>query len=266
MRHVENVIFLTRSWHAARVTRDDEVRQMLQRAGRRRPDAAPNRARARRLTLEERYGALESVADLPAVINRWRRNIPAGGTLTEPVRPDRDHLRGDPAAAVVVVEYGDYQCVECAEAHDLYARLQEWIDSGRVCEVFRHFPLVDPHHLALRAAQAAEAAAAQGRFWEMHDALMGHGVETAYDGSPYVVLKTPQSDDKLERMARRAGLDAERFRADLDGDAGSARILADFRSGLASGVSGTPTFYLNGTRAEIAGIEDLYDAISGLVS
>jgi protein-disulfide isomerase len=260
------------------VTHDDEdVRRELEEVRRRRLDAARLEAQLAgeqaaleaalepRLSVEERYGPLESAADLPAVIHAWRRNIPSLSALSEPVRADRDRVRGDPAARVVLVEYGDYQCVECAEAHDLYARARGWLDEGRLCAVFRHFPLVDAHPLALRAAQAAEAAAAQGRFWELHDVLMRHDLATDDDQLEHVLLTTPRTEKELERAAGKAGLDVERFRADIDDATALARILDDFRSGLASGVSGTPTFYVNGERADMTGVDELFEQVGGLV-
>jgi protein-disulfide isomerase len=221
---------------------------------------------ATRLSLEARYGPLRSAADLPAVIHAWRSNIPPISALWEGVRTDRDHVRGDPAAPVVLVEYGDYECIECTEAHELYARVGGWLEDGRLCAAFRHFPLVDAHPLALRAAQAVEAAAAQGRFWEMHHALMRHDIETDNDGQPHVLMRTPRNDRELEHAARRARLDLERFRADLDDPAALERILDDFRGGLASAVNGTPTFYVNGSRADVSGIEELYDQLAALVA
>jgi protein-disulfide isomerase len=216
--------------------------------------------------LERRYGAVRSAADLPAVIRAWRRNIPSVSALSAPVDPGRDHVRGDLDAPVLLVEYGDYQCVECAEAHDLYERVRPWLEDGRLCAAFRHFPLVDAHPFALRAAQAAEAAAAQGRFWDMHDALMRHGFATDDDRQQHVLIQTPRDASELEHAARRAGLDVERFRADIDDAAALERILDDFRGGLASGVSGTPTFYLNGERVDIMGVEELYERVAELAT
>jgi protein-disulfide isomerase len=214
-----------------------------------------------RARLERAYGPLRSAADLIAVIHEWRRNIPSASSLWMQVQSNRDHLRGDPAAPLVVVEYGDYQCPECAEANALHARAKAWLEDGRVCFAFRHFPLIDAHPFALRAAQAVEAAAAQGRFWEMHDALMEHDIVTNDGGQEHVRLRGPRNAAELERVAQRAGLDLERFRADLDDPAAAERILDDFRGGLASGVNGTPTFYLRGERSDANGVDELYAEI-----
>jgi protein-disulfide isomerase len=219
-----------------------------------------------RAEVERTYGPLRSEADLPAVIHAWRRNIPRVSSLWSHVQGSRDHVRGDPAAPVVIVEYGDYQCPECAEAQELYDRVGPWLEDGRLCAAFRHFPLVDAHPLALRTAQAVEAAAAQGRFWEMHDLLMEHDVTTDDDAQEQVVMKTPRNAIELEHAAQRAGLDVDRFRADIDDPAALERILDDFRGGLASGVNGTPTFYVDGQRADAGGFENLYAQIAGLLA
>jgi protein-disulfide isomerase len=232
-------------------------------------DTATERAAVHELTrlrLEQSYGRLRTAEDLTTVIHAWRQRIPGVSSLWSPVRADRDHFRGEPAAPVVVVEYGDYQCPECAEAHGLAARLQGPIDDGRLCVAWRHFPLVDAHPLALHVAQAAEAAAAQGRFWELHDVLMRHQIITDDDHQQYVSLTTPRNAPELEDAARRAGLDLERFRAAIDDPAAVDRILEDFRGGLASGVNGTPTYYVNGGRADISDVDELYDRIAALLA
>jgi protein-disulfide isomerase len=227
-------------------------------------DTATERAAMRELRkqrLEESYGTLRTADDLPAVIHAWRQRIPGGSSLWSPVQADSDHVRGDPAAPVVVVEYGDYQCPECAEAQGLARRLRTSVDDGRLCVAWRHFPLVDAHPRALRAAQAAEAAAAQGKFWEMHEVLMRHQIITDDDHQEYVALTTPGTATEFDRAAHDAGLDVESFRARIDDPAAVERILEDFRGGLASGVNGTPTYYVNGTRADITGVDELYDQI-----
>jgi len=216
--------------------------------------------------LEHAYGPLRTPEDLTGVIHAWRQNSPGVTSLRTEVQGSRDHVRGDPAAPVVVVEYGDYECPECAAAHDLYARVRPWLDDGRLCVSFRHFPLVDAHPLALRAAQAVEAAAAQGRFWELHDVLMRHEIVTDDAHQEHVLIETPENALELERAAHRAGLSLERFRADIDDPAALERILDDFRGGLASGVNGTPTFYVNGRRADIVGTDDLYAQIARAVT
>jgi protein-disulfide isomerase len=212
------------------------------------------RLAALKTRLECIYGSTPSAADLAAVIHAWRRHSAPSGSLWIELQSGRDHLLGDPAAPLVVVEYGDYQCFECAEAHRLPARTAHWLAAGRLCIAFRHFPLIDAHPLAMRRAQAAEAAATQGRFWEMHDRLMG--LVSDRDGRLHATMT--DAGIELEHVARKAGLDVERFRADIDDPAVLRRILEDLWSGVASGVNGTPAFYVNDERADVGGVEELY--------
>jgi protein-disulfide isomerase len=209
--------------------------------------------------LVDAYGLTASPADLTTALHAWRLNIRSVSALRTDVREGRDHLRGDPGAPLVLVEYGDYQCAECAEAHALRARVTSWIDEGRLCFAFRHFPLVDAHPLALREAQAAEAAAAQGRFWAMHDAMMRRVSDARAQG---LGPATGDPTRGLEHLARGLGLDLERFRIDIDAPAVLERVLDDFRDGLASGVNGTPTFYLGGRRVDAGEVEELYAQVA----
>jgi protein-disulfide isomerase len=206
--------------------------------------------------LECIYGSTPSALDLAAVIRAWRRHFAPSGSLWIELQSSRDHLLGDPQAPLVVVEYGDYQCAECAEAHRLPARAAHWLTTGQLCIAFRHFPLVDAHPLAMRRAQAAEAAATQGRFWEMHNHLMG--LVSDRDRRLHATTTDAGRVIELEHVARDAGLDVERFRADIDDPAILKRILEHLWGGLASGVKGTPTFYVNGERADVSGVEELY--------
>jgi Na+/H+ antiporter NhaA len=152
--------------------------------------------------------------------------------LVVPVDDARDHLRGPAKAPVTVVEYGDFECPYCGQAEPAVRSLLR--DFGDVRYVWRHLPLTDVHPHAQMAAEAAEAAAAQGAFWEMHDLLLDHqDALTAKD---------------LIRYAGSLGLDVERFTADLRAQAGAARVSEDLDSADLSGVSGTPTFFVNGRR------------------
>jgi hypothetical protein len=191
------------------------------------------------------HGSTPSAEDVAKLIKAWRRRVAPVSPLWMDVQSDRDHLRGDPAAPLIVVEYGDYQCPECAEAHGLRARVGRWLEDGRLCIAYRHFPLLEAHPLALRGAQAAEAAAAQGRFWDMHDRLMEP--VSAHGGQ--VQAKPARRMVEPEHAASRLGMDVERFQADLDEPAALHHILEDYWGGLASGVTGTPTFYVNAERA-----------------
>jgi len=152
--------------------------------------------------------------------------------LVVPVDPRRDHIRGAKKAPVTLVEYGDFECPYCGQAEPVVRELLA--ETGDVRYVFRHLPLTDVHSHAQLASEGAEAAARQGAFWEMHDVLMEHqGALTARD---------------LIRYATELGLDTERFTADLRSHAGAARVAEDVDSADLSGVSGTPTFFINGKR------------------
>ena len=152
--------------------------------------------------------------------------------LTVPVSA-RDHIQGPATAAVTLVEYGDYQCPHCLEARPIVIDSQHYL-GDRMRLVFRNFPLTAVHHDAQAAAEAAEAAGAQGRFWEMHDYLFGH--QSRLDRAA------------LLGYAASIGLDVARFTRDLDGRVYAPRVREDFVSGLRSGVNGTPTFFINGVR------------------
>ena len=152
--------------------------------------------------------------------------------LVDPVDPERDHVRGPADATVTVVEYGDFQCPYCGQAES--AILAERQVDPDVRYVWRHLPLTDVHPQAQLAAEAAEAADAQGAFWPMHDLLLTHQEEL--------------TGKDLLRYARQLGLDEHRFRDDLARHAYSGRVAQDVETADASGVSGTPTFFVNGQR------------------
>jgi Na+/H+ antiporter NhaA len=152
--------------------------------------------------------------------------------LAAPVDPDRDHVRGPSDAPVTVVEYGDFECPYCGQAEAVIRELLA--GHGDVRYVWRHLPLSDVHPRAQRAAQAAEAAAEQGAFWEMHDLLLSH--------------QDALGVGDLVRYAGELGLNVERFRDDLRRNTGAARVAEDVDSADLSGVSGTPTFFINGRR------------------
>ncbi len=146
---------------------------------------------------------------------------------------ERDHIRGPIDAPVTLVEYGDYECPWCAKAHPVLAELRE--RAGNLVRiVFRHFPLNTIHAHASVAAQAAEAAGAQGKFWEMHDELYAHQDEL--------------SEGDFSRYARRIGLEPYRFESDLSSARFAYRVKEDYESGVRSGVTGTPTIYINDDR------------------
>ena len=172
--------------------------------------ALPAKTRARAL-----LGTAESIVDLAV-----------------PVDPRRDHIRGSADAPVTVVEYGDFECPYCGEAEPVVRGLLSGF--GDVRYVWRHLPLNDVHPYAQLAAEASEAAAAQGKFWEMHDLLLDH------QGA----VRIPH----LVQYAEDIGLDVQRFSDHLRRHAGVARMTEDVDSADLSGVSGTPTFFINGRR------------------
>ena len=153
-------------------------------------------------------------------------------TLTPPVGP-RDHALGPADAPVTLVEYGDYQCPHCGSAYPVVQAVQRQL-GDRLRFVFRNFPLSESHEYAERAAEAAEAAGDQGQFWEMHDMLYEH--QSALD------------DPHLVSYATTLGLDVARFTRELEAGTFAAKVRGDFRSGVRSGVNGTPTFFINGVR------------------
>ncbi len=151
----------------------------------------------------------------------------------KPAVSDSDHRAGPDDAPVTLVEYGDYECPHCGRAHPIIQEVRKRL-SRRLRFVFRNFPLAEAHPHAFHAAEAAEAAAVQGKFWEMHDTLFEHQVAL--------------EDSDLVRYAKMLALDAGRLKEELAAGTHANRVSQDFRSGVRSGVNGTPTFFINGTR------------------
>jgi protein-disulfide isomerase len=153
--------------------------------------------------------------------------------LTLPVSDRRDHIRGNPEGAVTLVEYGDFQCPYCGKAHPIITELLSRMGDD-IRFVFRNFPLTQLHPDAQMAAEAAEAAAAQGKFWEMHDAL----------------YENQQALDQQSLIGYAADLDLNlpQFQMELAEHTHQPRVKEDFSSGVRSGVNGTPTFFINGRR------------------
>jgi protein-disulfide isomerase len=160
-------------------------------------------------------------------------------TLTLPVTEDRDHVQGAPDAAVTLLEYGDYECPYCGAAYPIVKDVQAAMGE-ELRFVFRNFPITTAHPHAAQAAEAAEAAAAQELFWPMHDLLYEN--QQRLDG------------ESLFAYADSLGLDAERFKRELEGHVHAERVHEDFMSGVRSGVNGTPGFFINGVR-----YDDSYD-------
>lgn len=158
-----------------------------------------------------------------------------GGGAVAPVDAD-DHVLGDAAATVTVIEYGDFQCPICVRfARETYPTIKaNYIDTGRVRWVYRQFPLTVVHPLAQGAAEASECADLQGKFWEYHDAL--------FESWPAL-----ERADLIE-AATTLGLDVDAFTSCIDGSASQSAVSEDVATGTDAGVTGTPTFYINGEK------------------
>lgn len=153
----------------------------------------------------------------------------------------RDHTRGPKNAPVTLVEYGRYLCPHCALVEQTVEELQQRLN-GALCFVYRHFPPARLHSVSQRAGEAAEAAGAQGKFWEMHALLFEYA---------------PNLDDAtLALCASTLGLDMSRFLFDLKRGVYAEKVCEDFDSGVRSGVNATPTFYINGVRHDDYGDAD----------
>jgi Na+/H+ antiporter NhaA len=173
-------------------------------------------------------------AQLPPRLH-WRALLGDDEPLTDlyhDVDPERDHIRGPVDAPVTVVEYADFECPFCGQAEPVLRELLR--DFTDVRYVWRHLPLTDVHVHAQLAAEAAEAAAEQGAFWELHDLLLDH--------------QDALTADDLIRYAEQLGLDVERFANDLRKRTGATRVADDVDDADLSGVNGTPTFFINGRR------------------
>ncbi|HVS24825.1 MAG TPA: thioredoxin domain-containing protein [Gammaproteobacteria bacterium] len=164
--------------------------------------------------------------------------------------PNRtDHSLGPDHAPVVLVEYGDYECSTCKQAAPVVEQLRQRFEE-QVRFIFRHFPLIDAHSHALAAAEAAECAGGQGKFWEMHALLFEH--------------QTHLDLEHLLRYGADLGLDVARYTAEIDDEVYRQRVLEHIDSGKRSGVRGAPTFFLNGRFVDVSfGLHSLSDAVEG---
>jgi protein-disulfide isomerase len=178
------------------------------------------RARPRRPESGYTYASMSPTAPTPTE------------SLAVPVS-EVDHARGELNAPITLVQYGDYECPDCAAAFPVVARLREAL-GARLRFVFRNFPQNSIHPHASVAAQAAEAAGAQGKFWPMHDLLYAHQATLA--------------DHSMDEFALKLGLEIYKFNADLSSERFARRVREDFEGGQRSGVKGTPTFFINGQR------------------
>jgi formate-nitrite transporter family protein len=169
------------------------------------------------------------------------------GKLVVPISA-HDHGRGPVDAKLTLVQYGDLQCPHCAQVHPRLMEIaRELSDSLRY--VFRHFPLREVHPQAQRAAEAAEAAASQGRFWEM--------VSLLYANQEHL------DDDSLIRYAKKTNLDVGRFKKELSSGVHSARVRSDWLGGVRSGVQGTPTLFIDDEQYE--GRFELHSLVGALL-
>lgn len=167
--------------------------------------------------------------------------------LQRPV-DESDHVLGPQSAPATLVEYGDYECPYCRQLHPMLKEIMGRAEGLRF--VYRHFPLRNVHPFAVKAAEAAEAASAQGRFWEMHDVLFEQ--DQSFD------------DERLARSARKAGLEMEKYTRELAEGVYSGKVEEDFKAALyGGGVTGTPTLYLNGVLlSNIHSLDALLQAVT----
>jgi|SRR5687768_655109 len=144
-----------------------------------------------------------------------------------------DHFKGSSKATVILLEYGDFECHRCVAAFHTLKDALQWLGNS-VCFVFRHFPDIERHSHALSAAQAAEAAGSQGKFWEMHDSLYSH---------------SPDLDDlQLVRYAEQLGMSPDLFKRDMLEHTHAGKVNDDRAAAAEHGVDGTPAFFINGVR------------------
>jgi protein-disulfide isomerase len=167
-------------------------------------------------------------------------------THLKPPVSSQDHVQGPAQASIEIVEYGDYQCPHCAAAYPVIKKIQEKF-GDQIRFVFRNFPLAESHEYAIPAAIATEAAALQDKFWEMHDVI--------YENQQSL------SEDGLLQMAEKIGLNLPKFKQDIQKEDLQEKVEADFESGVRSGVNGTPSFFVNGTKFD-GGAENLMDMLT----
>jgi protein-disulfide isomerase len=166
--------------------------------------------------------------------------------LTKPISAE-DHIAGLESAPITLVEYGDFECPHCGRAFPIVEEVRRKL-GDQMRFVFRHFPLSEIHSHAEGAAEAAEAAGAQGKFWEMHHLLFQHQDALALS--------------QLLKYPKQLGIDAAPFEKSLKAKEFEKHVRADFMSGVRSGVNGTPTFFINGIRYD--GYVDVVSMVRGI--
>jgi protein-disulfide isomerase len=173
-----------------------------------------------------------------------------------PAVSEHDHVAGRPDAPLTLVEYGDYQCPHCAAADPVVRAVQSAL-GNELRFVFRNFPLTEMHPAAEPAAEFAESAALQGKFWDVHDAIFAWSRENGPESL---------SIQAFESIALSLGLDPQRIEEDVSAHRHLERIKNDFNSGVRSGVNGTPTFFINGQRFDgPPTVKDLTAALKSVV-
>jgi protein-disulfide isomerase len=176
---------------------------------------------------------------------------PSSTTPKEVTVTEQDHIRGAKGAKVTLVEFGDLQCPACG-AYEPIVR-QVLADNSTILQVvFKHFPLTQIHQNALLAAKASEAAANQGKFWELHDVLYDKQTEWANSIS---------ARDIITSYAKALGLDMDKFATDLNSSEVEAKIVAEYKEGTLLGVQGTPTFFVNGTKIDNPASLEAFDQV-----
>jgi protein-disulfide isomerase len=159
-----------------------------------------------------------------------------------------DHILGKPGAEITLVEYGDYECSHCGHAYPLIKKLTKEFNNDLLF-VFRNFPMQESHPNAMIAAQAAEAAGIQNKFWDMHDLIFEHQDEL--------------DENNLIYFAETLNLDVNQFQNDLHSQNIISKIESDFESGIRSGVNGTPTFFINDQRLD--SYDESYESLADAV-
>jgi protein-disulfide isomerase len=166
--------------------------------------------------------------------------------------PERDHFQGSADAPIKLLEYGDYECPFCGDAHAMVQEIQRRLGNDLLF-AFRNFPLTNVHPHAEHAAEAAEAAGEQGNFWGMHDLLFEN--------------QSALEDEDLSAYAAELGLDETRLIRQVARKIYAPRIHEDFKSGVRGGVNGTPTFFINGERYDgVPDVKDLLNALTAQIS
>ncbi len=199
-------------------------------------------------------GVIVAVVAVLIVVSQYKSaNKPVA---TEALLRSDSHAAGPEDAPVTLVEFGDFQCPACASAEPMVKQLRtEFADNLRF--VFRNFPLVSLHPNATRAAEAAEAAAEQGKFWEMHDLL--YEQQTVWAG-----MSNPS--EQFKAYAKQLGLDESKFAQDSSDAEVTGRVSRDFSDGGVLGVNATPTFYINGQKVENATYDAMKQQIEDIIA